>query len=198
MPSVETLEICFENNPHGCGYTFNRNNINYIYKGFMTLKELIDSLNKTKPSQSESVMIHFRVASIGSVKKSNCHPFIMSTNYSEMQELTLKTNLPILVHNGTFKHFNDKKNDYSDTMQFNKLIAPIFEYKYIREFKPVCKFIDNYVQENNSRMAVMARDGKIYTFGKWIKDDKTNLLFSNENYKFITDRFAFKQLEFDF
>ena len=83
-------------------------------------------------------------------------------------------------------------------MQFTKLIAPIYEWKSMREFKPLNKFVDNYVNENNSRVAIMSKDGKIMMFGKWIKDNKTNLYFSNENYQFITDRFALKQLEFDF
>lgn len=198
MPSEETLNICFENNPHGCGYTFTRKGKNHMYKGFMKFSELMDSLKKTQPKQSESVMIHFRVASVGSINKQNCHPFVVSNKYSNMQKITATTNLPMLVHNGTFKFFDKTKNDYSDTMQFNKMLANIFQDQEYYFYKPIDNFINHYVNANNCRIAVMYKSGIIDMFGNWIKDKDTNLYFSNENYKFITDRFAYKQLEFDF
>lgn len=198
MPTEETLNICFENNPHGCGYTICRDGRNYIYKGFMTLSELMDSFKKIKPHQSESVMIHFRVASVGSINKSNCHPFVVSNKYEMMKKLEVKTKLPTLVHNGTFKFFGEHKNDYSDTMQFNKMMAVLFQDQEYYFYKSLDNFIDHYVKGNNCRVAVMYKNGLIDMFGNWIKDEKTNLYFSNENYRFITDRFAVKQLEFDF
>ena len=198
MPNEETLNICFENNPHGCGYTLCRNGKNFVYKGFMTLSELMDSFKQTNPLQSESVMIHFRVASVGSINKSNCHPFVVSKNYDTMKKLNTKTNLPVLVHNGTFKFFNEHKDDYSDTMQFTKMVATILQDQEYYFYKPINNFINHYIKNNNCRVAVMYKSGFIDMFGNWIKDEKTNLYFSNENYRYITDRFAVKQLEFDF
>ena len=198
MPTEETLNICFENNPHGCGYSFCRNGKNYLYKGFMKLSELMDSFKETKPLQSETVLIHFRVASVGSINKVNCHPFVVSTKYEIMQKLQLETKLPILVHNGTFKFFGENKNDYSDTMQFNKMIAPLIQNQEYYYYKPLDNFINHYVKGNNCRVAVMYKNGIVDMYGNWIKDKETNLYFSNENYKFITDRFAVTQLEFNF
>lgn len=198
MPSEETLNICFENNPHGCGYSICRNGQNFVFKGFMKLSEMMDSFKQTNPKQSETVLIHFRVASVGSVKKENCHPFIVSTKYETMKKLKTKTRLPIMVHNGTFKNFGNHKNDYSDTMQFNKLVAPLLQQNSYYYYKALNDFIEHYVDTNNCRVAVMYNGGFVDLFGKWIKDEKTNLYFSNENYRFITDRFAVKQLEFDF
>ena len=198
MPTDETLNICYENNPHGCGYTINRNGKNYIYKGFMKLSELMDSFKQTQPHQSETVMIHFRVASVGSINKSNCHPFVVTSKYENMQKLNIVTNLPIMVHNGTFKFFGETKNDYSDTMQFNKLVSEIIQDSEYFYNKPVDNFLKHYIEGNNCRVAFMFKNGFVDLYGKWIKDKVTNLYFSNENYKFITERFANKQLELDF
>lgn len=202
MPKEETLNICFENNPHGCGYTINRNGENFLFKGFMKLSEMMDSFKKTKPLQSETVMIHFRVASVGSIKQSNCHPFIVSQKYETMKKLNVKTKLPILVHNGTFKSFNKEKTknekDYSDTMQFTKLIAPLIQDYANYYYKPLNDFINLYVKDNNCRVAIMYKYGEVDLFGDWIKDKETHLLFSNKSYEKISDRFAVEQMEFDF
>lgn len=198
MPNEETLNICFENNPHGCGYTICRNGKNHVFKGFMKLTELMDSFKKVKPLQSESVMIHFRVASVGSINKSNCHPFVVSNKYETMKKLELSTKLPVLVHNGTFKFFGETKKDYSDTMQFTKMMANLFQDQEYYYYHSLNNFIQHYINGNNCRVAVMYKNGLIDMFGDWIKDEKTNLYFSNDKYKYITDRFAVQQLEFDF
>lgn len=198
MPVRETLDICFANNPHGCGYTLNRNGVNYIFKGFTSVDEMCKSFEKTCPKQSETVMIHFRVASHGEINAENCHPFPVSSKYSVLKKTEIQTWLPTLVHNGTFYSFKKEDNKHSDTMNFVKSIAPFVNNNYLYNSRALKDFLNLYVKENNSRVAVLYNNGVFNAFGEWIHDKNTNLYFSNLNYRFVTNRFSSQQLEFDF
>lgn len=48
MIDESIIETMFENNPDGAGYMYAYNNRVHINKGFMTLKELLNSLDKLK------------------------------------------------------------------------------------------------------------------------------------------------------
>lgn len=202
LPTIEIMKNCFMNNPHGVGFVLHRNNENIVKKGFMKFDDFLKELKKINPKQSEQMMIHFRVASVGSIKKSNCHPYIVTDNYNEMGYTNIVTQKCVAVHNGTFKSFKNNSSDVSDTMQFIKMISNVInklnkinDYNFDKSFK---EFLNCYVNDNNSRFAFMNTYGSIYKFGKWIKDEKSGLYFSNESYLKVSNRFSHEQLELNF
>lgn len=68
MPSIDTLVAAFRANPHGCGYA--SPSLNYRGLGFTQFLNALSFLNESEPC-----IIHFRYATHGSIKRTNCHPF---------------------------------------------------------------------------------------------------------------------------
>ena len=202
LPDRETLYNCWINNPHGAGFVFHRNCNNILKKGFMDFDQFFQSLKESKILKSQSLMIHFRVASVGSVKKENCHPFVVSDTYNQMKQLFLNGRFCAAVHNGTFKFFKQTSEDVSDTMQLIKCISSVVnkhkDLKTIGIYNDLKQLLQIYTKENNCRLAIMNQFGQINRFGKWIKDNNSKLYFSNESYVKVSQRFALTQLQFNY
>lgn len=64
----EIVNAMYEANPHGCGIVTPTDH----YKG-MSLATMLRHLEKR--NISEPCLMHFRLATHGSIKKANCHPF---------------------------------------------------------------------------------------------------------------------------
>lgn len=65
---TEIVKAMYRANPHGCGIVTPTDH----YKG-MSLSALLRHLQKRDPSQP--CLMHFRLATHGSIKRANCHPF---------------------------------------------------------------------------------------------------------------------------
>ena len=68
MPDSAIINAAYTANPHGCGMV----STNVHYKG-LSLKSLKKHLKQV--SDDEPCIIHFRLATHGSIKTANCHPF---------------------------------------------------------------------------------------------------------------------------
>lgn len=68
MPSSETINAAFCANPHGCGLV----SPSAFYKG-LDFRKFKKHLKKVR--DDEPCIIHFRLATHGSIKPANCHPF---------------------------------------------------------------------------------------------------------------------------
>ncbi len=68
MPQNDIIKAAYYTNPHGCGFV----SPSAFYKGlsFDSFKR-----NLKKVSDDEPCIIHFRLATHGSIKRANCHPF---------------------------------------------------------------------------------------------------------------------------
>lgn len=202
LPTEETLYNCFFNNPHGAGFAYSRNGCNYIRKGFMTFPAFMSALKRENIKESEAALIHFRVASVGTIDQGNCHPFPAIQNFVNMRNVSTRTDKDVIVHNGTFFNFMGEKDEkYSDTMKFVNMVAPLLDAKSKMNHNQIKSFnelIESMVNSNFSRVAIMNNCGKINYFGDWILDKTTNLLYSNHSFERITERFSIVQLEFNF
>lgn len=74
MPSNNTLRNAYLANPHGCGFA----STNHVFKS-LNYAAFIDHLAAV--DDSEACIIHFRLATHGSIKRSNCHPFVKNDVY---------------------------------------------------------------------------------------------------------------------
>lgn len=68
MPTSDIINAAFHANLHGCGFI----SPSTFYKG-MSIKSLKKNLKQV--SDDEPCIIHFRLATHGSIKRANCHPF---------------------------------------------------------------------------------------------------------------------------
>ena len=68
MPTTDIINAAYKANPHGCGFI----SPSAFYKG-MSLNSLKKNLKQV--SDDEPCIIHFRLATHGSIKRANCHPF---------------------------------------------------------------------------------------------------------------------------
>lgn len=68
------------------------------------------------------VVLHFRLATHGSIKPQNCHPFVVSNRIRDLRTLRYAGTDEIIAHNGIIPgiEFKTEKNDLSDTMLFTK------------------------------------------------------------------------------
>lgn len=68
MPSEAVLRAAYMTNPHGCGFVSENHYFRSLdFNAFMA--------HIAKVRDDEACIIHFRLATHGSVKKANCHPF---------------------------------------------------------------------------------------------------------------------------
>lgn len=168
MPSKEVLDAAYHANRDGCGFVST-----FHHKKTLSYATFLRELAKVH--QSEACIIHFRLATHGSVRTANCHPFRRGDVF--------------FAHNGILPI--QPMGDMTDSeTAFERYIYPaIAEYGYDDEMK-------DYVISNIigcSKFAMMRlgdREAKMY--GSFIEQADgcyySNLRFkaftSNRNYKF--------------
>lgn len=162
--SEKEIKTSAEKNPDGCGMAWAYKGKVYTYKSLNVgdVIALNDRLTDDTP-----IIYHFRIATNGGVKLSNCHPF-----YDE------KLNVAF-AHNGVLPIATNSKQDWTDSeTAFRWLFVPILNRYKIdsNEFNSAVNTIIG-----GSKFAFLQGDGTITTFGEFINDD--GLLFSNSSYK---------------
>lgn len=172
LPDYATLCRCAKRNPHGFGFAVQGS------KPFKTLdfNKFIDALYSA--DENLPMMIHFRLATHGSIKPSNCHPFRDDTN-----GLTF-------AHNGVMNiHTLADKTD-SETA-FKLLFSPSADRYGLtsQKFRATVETI-----RGDSRFGIMADDGEIFAFGRFFDSDGkirngcfkavNKLYFSNQGFMF--------------
>ena len=182
MIDESIIETMFENNPDGSGYMYSYNNKVHIEKGFMTLKELLNSLDNLKKKvnvEEIPLVLHFRISTSGKVDGATCHPFPITSDLNALRKTHVITNLG-MAHNGVIYDFEEKKSIYSDTQLFvNKCVSYLYDlnHKFLHDdrtrnlFEPII---------NGSRLAFLDKHGNIYRYGEWCEDD--GIFYSNEGY----------------
>ena len=189
MIDESIIETMFQNNPDGSGYMYSYNNKVHIEKGFMTLKELLNSLDNLKKKvniEEIPLILHFRISTSGKVDGATCHPFPITSDLNALRKTHVITNLG-MAHNGVIYDFEEKKSIYSDTQLFvNKCVSYLYDlnHKFLHDdrtrnlFEPII---------NGSRLAFLDRHGNIYRYGEWCEDD--GIFYSNEGYIPWTSRY---------
>ena len=182
MIDESIIETMFQNNPDGAGYMYSCNNKVHIEKGFMTLKELLNSLDNLKKKvniEEIPLILHFRISTSGKVDGATCHPFPVTSDLNALRKTHVITNLG-MAHNGVIYDFEEKKSIYSDTQLFiSKCVSYLYDmnHKFLHDdrttnlFEPII---------NGSRLAFLDRHGNIYRYGEWCEDD--GIYYSNEGY----------------
>ena len=161
MPTEHELRQAFECNPHGIGFVSS----NGIYWRGMDFEEFYKALQGV--GIEDACIIHFRYATHGSHKVSNCHPFKMGDIY--------------FAHNGVLPVRTQKDMTDSETVFQNIL------YPAAKMFGFATPDFNRVVNNNlwSSKFAFM-KDGRIKIYGRWIREDN-GLLWSNLNHRPISN-----------
>lgn len=153
------------NNPDGFGMAYVVGGHLFVHKTF-ELNEIID-MNNRLPNDTP-IIYHFRIATHGTVKVSNCHPFM-----GEDADVAF-------AHNGVLSIQNDKEKDWTDSET---------AFRYL--FEPLLKVVDIKSEQferavntiiGSSKFAFLQENGEVTTFGNFINED--GLLFSNSTYSY--------------
>lgn len=169
--SEETLNNCWENNPDGAGIMYAVDNKLHVYK---TLKKqkLINKYNEIRTKYPDiDIVLHFRLATHGSVKIDNVHPVIVNKNLA-------------FVHNGIIHEvmhtsLAEKYRDYSDSRIFGKMLEGVADT--IFEDKGLQELLKSYI--GHSKIVFMDNHGRILTLNELygVYDVEGNW-FSNQTY----------------
>ena len=156
MPSEEVLTACNRANPHGFGFVSETD----FYKGF-DFNQLLDRLSRVP--DNENCIIHFRLATHGSVRRSNCHPF----NHGDVY----------FAHNGILdiRPYKDKTDSQT---AFEKYIYPCIE-TYGLESDELRYTVSRII--GGSKFAIM-QGGDIRLFGDFTRRDD-GCLYSNRRFE---------------
>ena len=153
MPTDDILKLMYMANREGCGFC----TPTLSYKG-LSFDSFMKKIRQVK--RDEPCLIHFRLATHGSVKTSNCHPFY------DRQTNTF------FMHNGVLG-ISAKKDMTDSETAFREYFLPVIRTYglYSRELKEtVSKII------GGSRFAFM-QDGDLRVFGDF--QEYRGLYFSN-------------------
>lgn len=160
-PSNEILKAMYQTNPHGTGFctpTMFHKGLSFDY--FMQ--------NIRKRDISEPCIIHFRLATNGSIKKANCHPFKQGDVY--------------FAHNGILNIRAKGDMTDSETAFIYRL------YPIIQQYGLKSKELDRAVKRiiGYSKFAFMQDDHvRLYgDFQKWQDCYFSNLRFLHRLYSF--------------
>lgn len=157
-PTKEILTACAKANPHGFGFV--------TPTKFFKSTDLGDFLNEAaKIDTNEPALIHCRYATHGSVKPSNCHPFMIGDW--------------AFAHNGILYDIKPENDKTDSETAFKQLFYPLIKGKNEMPVN-VSNFINSYV--GSSKFAFLnVKSQKIYKFGNFTNKDR--LLFSNTRWE---------------
>lgn len=163
---------CFKSNSDGVGISWYENGLNHYVKGLMDCNEAW-AVYKSIPGVKH--VVHFRLASAGSVCEELTHPFACDDD--DMNNLTYHGDAPLLCHNGTVAGWRDHMLSYlinrkkrisgrmSDTRFVSMLLADVG---------------DCVLDVVNGKWALFDK-GNIYVWGHF--EQENMILFSNTSYR---------------
>jgi hypothetical protein len=167
--SKEKFYACFDRNPDGFGLMFAKGGKIHICK-------MLDSAEKAyavysrlhkREARGKNMVLHFRIATHGSVNKKNCHPFRINARLA-------------LVHNGIISAVDTRKyQDMSDTRVFAKEILaklpPFFEWD-----EPIMRLIEEFI--GHSKLIIMDSKGVAHIVNERMGEWVDGMWFSNNSH----------------
>ncbi len=178
MPKRKVLKNCWDNNPDGAGFMFlNKDKKVIISKGYMVFEDLISGIESYKLDKTACIVFHFRIATAGSIKPANCHPFPNSNKVEDLQALSAVSDYGI-AHNGILDYPDDEMNDMSDTMTFIRDILHSEVILNNLKSPAITSLLQTHIKR--SKFAIMGSAG-VVMLGAFLKVG--DLYYSNTGYK---------------
>lgn len=164
-------------NGQGAGLTYVEDDKLIVDKGYFKFEELYEQIEY---HEEKEMIVHFRIASAGSVKLENCHPFHVQSDAHKQFSFAAS-------HNGTLSWRSTKEE--SDTFCFvEDILGPCLDRDpWFLDFLPGFAFLTRFCGDRN-KMAIMRWDAKtktskIYIINKSAGIEDMGCWFSNGTYK---------------
>jgi hypothetical protein len=150
------------NNSDGAGIAWVQDNVLHIQKGYFRWKPL---WKKLKELESFPVMLHCRLATHGSVKAENCHPFLLSNRMA-------------MAHNGMLD-IKPLAPDMTDSETFGKLILEKFTPEEMKQER-VHNLLSMAVSPG--KIALLDRSGEFIFLNRHLGVEFDGIWFSNDSF----------------
>lgn len=187
LPGFETLERCARRNPHGAGFALARDGRVIVRKGFGRvvdlLEALVDAAGGPEAVEALPAILHFRLATHGSVCPANCQPLPLSARLEDVKALSAEC-AAAMAHNGIYSgvEFRPEWPDVSDTqaMVLGRLSGMSFAEIAARKEEIAAML-------GPSRTVLLDASGEALLFGGWERegseDGKPDLCWSNAGFR---------------
>jgi len=192
FPSLATLESAEKLNPHGGGIAWLENG-KVRYKKGINAKEIFAITEKIQLP----AIIHFRIASIGSVVTELCHPFQINDEASTDIEGTCDG---VLFHNGTWSEWNEFM---MKAVISSNSPMPIGQWSDSRAMAWLAnKYGSKFLQliDTSNKIAVLTPSG-IEKFGRYVEVEKnlcSNDYFEDRDYGTFSNLYKSSNSNFNF
>lgn len=171
MPKKEILENCFYNNEDGAGFAYADGRKLFLSKGHMTFDKFYEALESRGDLTKYPVMLHFRIATHGTVRAENTHPFNVIDGV-------------VAAHNGILSI--KPVGDMTDSETFFKYIcAPVIKHTGIKS-KELESVVTHIIE--TSKVAFLDDKGALAMFGKF--ETENGVYYSNTTYKSYYGRYG--------
>lgn len=192
----EIFEKCWKSNPHGAGLMYVADGTLQIVKGMMTLNAFMDKYGELKCVEKE-VVIHFRLASAGTIASNQTHPFWVFPDQLAV------------VHNGHIMGYDTGGLKQSDTMIFNQEILTKLPKDFLSN-DAILELLDNYIAGSvmvfmdkigNIKM-VGTTAGSIFLNGCWFSNDfwqeeSSSSTLSDGNFEDLLEEAKYEAIEYE-
>jgi hypothetical protein len=169
------LRNCYQNNPDGAGLMYvadGKLNVDKGYFGFRKFYKRFRILERAHPESA--FVLHFRVATSGTVSKECCHPFNINKNLA-------------FVHNGIFTGLGNPQ--LSDTQVFNVQVLQKLPENFID--KPeILASLDKYVNKSLSKLILLNNKQEYVIIGESSGEWENKVWYSNSGYKYGVQKIA--------
>jgi len=165
-PKPKELNDAQEANPHGAGMAWKNKDGKLCYEKAIDAKRVYEIIEGENPKLP--YIIHFRIASVGTVCDKLTHPFPVNQSVSLKKQSQGKS--PLLFHNGTWRDWKEAIMPFSGHKDFpegslkdwsDSRALAYLAYKTKRGF---FRFIDE-------KVAIMEKNGEVNIYGNWHKND---------------------------
>lgn len=163
IPKKEYLENCWETNPDGAGFAYSYGEEIVMRKGFMTFADFEKAINEVDLYEVPCI-IHFRIATHGTVKPENTHPFVVNDDV-------------VAAHNGILSVKNEGDMTDSETF-FKRICAPILN-TYPLDSLEFGLMVNSII--GSSKLAFLDRHGFVKIYGDFHEHE--GVYYSNYSYE---------------
>lgn len=183
--SFETLETCYENNRDGCGLAYiNKEGKIEIHKSmdFYAFYKIYQACLQENPQSP--FLIHFRIATHGTVNEFNCHPFAVGGDIA-------------FIHNGVISKAPscpDKKR--SDTQMFNDTILKSLPDGWF-DSAGAKALIEEYIG-TGSKLVVLNKDGRYNIYNEKAGTWEDGCWFSNYSFRIYRSKYYNSDRKFNY
>lgn len=183
MPTNKILEKCWKKNSDGAGFLYDAGDTYKIEKGFMDYKKFLHALNKHRFGKKDYVVIHFRLATAGSITPENTQPFPLSENVGDLQAKSIDCT-QAMVHNGVAGVSEDS---LSDTACFVRDVLSQDSVKAGLDTTGIQNTLQCCI--GSDRMLVLDKErGFSIKLGSWNFEKGNGLYFSNTFWRNSTQK----------